>query len=254
VDAGIGSGTIKLQNTGLHSGNADVYAWSFVDPNDGLRETDIRAVGAQSLAGAFGGLPDDDRLIGFAVNTYGRWTDAANNEVDVLVDTNRDGTPDFVVIAADSGLVLAGSPNGQVLGIVVDLTTGDVVDLWTVSGPTNGSTIVVYAAASDFGLTAASGPFDYAVDTFSLEGFGDDETSGFAGFDPFQPAVSQGDFIGLDHGDHATLPVSVDLAHFGPAPALGWMIVTMDDANGGRQADLVSVADVGSKIHVHGHH
>ena len=254
VDAGIGSGTIKLQNTGLHSGNADVYAWSFVDPNDGLRETDIRAVGAQSLAGAFGGLPDDDRLIGFAVNTYGRWTDAANNEVDVLVDTNRDGTPDFVVIAADSGLVLTGSSNGQVLGIVVDLTTGGLVDLWTVSGPTNGSTIVIYAAASDFGLTEASGPFDYAVDTFSLEGFGDDETSGFAGFDPFHSAVSQGDFIGLDHGDHATLPVSVDLAHFGAAPALGWMIVTMDDANGGRQADLVSVADVGSKIHVHGHH
>ena len=58
VDAGIGSGTIKLNNSGLHSGNADVYAWGHVDPNDGLRETDIRAVGAQSLAGAFGGLPD----------------------------------------------------------------------------------------------------------------------------------------------------------------------------------------------------
>jgi minor extracellular serine protease Vpr len=254
VDAGTGSGTVKLHNSGLHSGNADVYAWGQVDPKDGLRETDIRAVGAQSLAGAFGGLPDDDRLIGFAVNTYGRWTDAANNEVDVLVDTNRAGTPDFVVIAADSGLVLTGSVNGQVLGIVVDLSTGGLVDLWTVSAPTNGSTMVIYAAASDFGVTAASGPFDYAVDTFSLEGFGDDATSGFAGFDPFQPAVSQGDFIGLDHGDHATLPVTVDLAHFGAAPALGWMIVTMDDANGGRQADLVSLADVGSKIHVHGHH
>ena len=107
--------------------------------------------------------------------------------------------------------------------------TGGLVDIWTVSAPTNGSTIVIFAAASDFGLTDGSGPFDYAVDTFSLEGFGDDSTSGVAGFDPFHPALSQGDFIGLDHGDAATLPVSVDLAQFATAPALGWMVVTMDD-------------------------
>jgi minor extracellular serine protease Vpr len=248
VAGGVANGTIKLNNSGLHSGNADVYSWGLVDPNDGLREVDIRAVGVQSLPGAFGGLPDSDRLLGFAVNTYGRWTSAANNEVDVLVDTNRDGTPDFVVIAADSGLVLAGSPNGQVLGIVVDLSTGGLVDIWTVSAPTNGSTIVVFAAASDFGLTASSGPFDYAVDTFSLEGFGDDSTSGLAGFDAFHPALSQGDFIGLDRGDRVNLPVSVDLARFAAAPAFGWMVVTMDDRNGGAQADLVSVAGVGSKI------
>ena len=102
VAAGEANGTIRLTNPGLHSGNADVYSLGLVDPNDGLREVDIRAVGVQSLPGAFGGLPDSDRLLGFAVNTYGRWTSAANNEVDVLVDTDRDGTPDFVVIAADS--------------------------------------------------------------------------------------------------------------------------------------------------------
>ncbi len=253
LDAGIGSSTINLRDTGLHSGNADVYAWGHVDPRDGLKEVDIRAVGAQSLDGAYGGLGNDDRLLGFAVNTYGRWTTAANNEVDLLVDTNRDGDPDFVVIAADSGLVLTGIPNGQVLGFVVDLSTGDLVDIWTVSAPANGSTIVIYAAASDFGLTDGGGPFDYAVDTFSLQDFGDDSTTGFAGFDPFHPAVSQGDFVGLDSGDRAGLPVTVDLARFGDAPALGWMVVTMDDANGAAQANLISVAGVGSKIHVHGH-
>lgn len=248
VAAGVASGRIRLTNPGLHSGNADVYSLGLVDPNDGLREGDIRAVGVQSLPGAFGGLPDSDRLLGFAVNTYGRWTTAANNEVDVLVDTDRDGTPDFVVIAADSGLVLAGAPNGQVLGIVVDLSDGSLVDIWTVSAPTNGSTIVIFAAASDFGLTDGSGPINYAIDTFSLEGFGDDSTSGVAGFDAFHPALSQGDFIGLDHGDAANLHVSIDLAQFATAPALGWMVVTMDDKNGGAQADLVSLAGVPSKI------
>ncbi len=253
VASGVATGTIKLTNPGLHSGNADVYSWGYGDPMDGIAEADIRAVGVQALPGAFGGLSDDDRLLGFAVNTYGRWTDAANNEFDVLVDTNHDGTPDFVVIAADSGLVLTGSSNGQVLGFVVDLSDGSLVgDPWTVSAPTNGSTIVIYAAASDFGLADGSGPIGYSVDSFSLEGFGDDATSGNATFDPFHPAVSQGDFVGLDHNDVASLPVTVGLAQFAATPSLGWMIVTMDDPNGGRQADLVSISGVGSDTLIHG--
>ena len=77
--------------------------------------------GVQSLPGVAGGLPDSDRLLGFAVNTYGRWTDAANNEIDLSVDVDRDGTPDFLVIAADSGLILTGAVNGQTLAFVVDL-------------------------------------------------------------------------------------------------------------------------------------
>ncbi|HEX7472267.1 MAG TPA: S8 family serine peptidase, partial [Candidatus Limnocylindrales bacterium] len=244
---GVSTGSVKLTNSGLHSGNADVYAWGYTDPRDGLKEVDLRAVGAQSLPGAFGDLPASDRLLGFAVNTYGTWTDAANSEVDLLVDTNRDGTPDFLVIAADSGLVLTGSSNGQVLGFVVELTGGTLVDIWNVSAPTNGSTMVIYAAASDFGLADGSGAFDYSVDATSLEGFGEDHTSGTASFDPFHSALSQGDFVTLTHGGHATLPVSVDLAHFADAPALGWMVVTMDDRNGAPQADLLSVVGASDK-------
>ena len=168
-------------------------------------------------------------------------------EVDLLVDTNRDGLPDFLVIAADSGLVLTGSANGQVLGFVVELTGGTLVDIWNVSAPVNGSTMVIYAAASDFGLSDGSGAFDYAVDASSLEGFGEDATSGNASFDPYHSALSQGDFIALTHGGHATLPVSIDLAQFADAPALGWMVVTMDDRNGGAQADLVGLAGASDK-------
>src|SRR4029077_19922240 len=89
-----------------------------------IKEVDIRAVGVQSLPGEFGGLPATDRLLGFAVNTDGRLTSAANNEIDVLVDTNQDGKPDFAVIASDGGLLLTGSVSGQTLGGVVDLKTG----------------------------------------------------------------------------------------------------------------------------------
>ena len=244
VDDGIANATVRLRNSGLHAGNADVYAWSFADPRDGLRDVDIRAVGVQSLPGGFGGLPDDDRLLGFAVNTWGRWTSAAANEIDLTVDVDGDGTPDYLVIAADSGLLLTGSVNGQTLAFVVSLTTGALVDIWTVSAPVNGSTIVIYAAASDFGLAAGAGRFEYALDAISIEDFGSDSTTGTASFDAFDPSVSQGDFIGLEQGDSASLPVAVDLARFADTPALGWMVVTMDDHNGGPQADLVHVAGV----------
>jgi hypothetical protein len=38
-----------------------------------------------------------------------------------------------------------------------------------------------------------------------------------------------------------TIPLTVDLAAFEANPALGWLIVTNDDANGKRQADRVPI-------------
>ena len=105
VAAGAATSTIKLTNTGLHSGNADVYAWGYADPKDGVREADLRAVGVQALPGSTG-RPAEHRSAARVRRQHLRpiRTDAANNEVDLSVDVDRDGTPDFVVIAADSGL------------------------------------------------------------------------------------------------------------------------------------------------------
>ena len=68
-----------------------------------------------------------------------------------------------------------------------------------------------------------------------------DEVDGRASLSVFDPAVSNGDFIGLNPGDSDTLDVSVNEAGQGANPSKGWMIVTLDDVNGAAQADLVPV-------------
>ena len=72
----------------------------------------------------------------------------------------------------------------------------------------------------------------------------EDEVDGRASLSVFDPAVSNGDFIGIDPGDSDTLDVSVNEAGQGDNPSLGWMIVALDDVNGAAQADLVPVGDL----------
>jgi len=241
VNDGIATSSIRLKNDQGHDGNADVYAWGEKDTREGYPLTDIRATGVQSLPGAAGGLADDDRLMVFAVNTWGRWSSPAQLDVEVEIDTNKDGTTDFYLVGYDGGLMLSGVPNGQPLSFLFDADF-NLVDLWPVSAPVNGSNYLLLAAASSLGLTGDAGSFDY--DTYVYPVFQDvpsDSASGQGHFDPFHPAVSQGDFIGLSKGQSATLGLSIDIAAYKANPALGWLIATSDDANGAPQADLVPI-------------
>jgi hypothetical protein len=241
---GSANSSFSISNPGNHKGFADVYQWGITDGYDGLAETDIRAVGLQSLPGEAGGLPSTDRLIGFAVNTWGRWSNVASNEIDVLINTDSDPAPEFAVIGIDEGFVLNADPNGHMVAFVVDIGAGLVVDEWNVIAPSNGSTAILYAAASDFGLASGDDPFGVSVQTFSATGLGDDSTAASALFDPWNPAVSQGDFIPLSHGQSVTEPAIVDVGSFEVTPALGWLVVANDDANGAAQADFVPIGSV----------
>ena len=107
------------------AGNVDVYQWGLQDPNDvneavmGGAGYDVRAAGVQSFEDGAG-----DALMVFALNAYDRWSNAATNEWDVSIDTNRDGTVDWVVIGFDIGALTTGTFNG-VLGVfLLDAETG----------------------------------------------------------------------------------------------------------------------------------
>ncbi len=86
--------------SGPIAGNVDFYAWGIEDENDaGTNSADVRAVGVQSFpSGA-------SSTIVFAVNTWDRWSNAAANEFDVVVDVdpaNRNGD-DYAVVGVDQG-------------------------------------------------------------------------------------------------------------------------------------------------------
>src|SRR6202035_4541876 len=100
----------------------------------------IRDVGVQSIPD--GSNPQDRDLV-FAINNYGKWANGSVNEYDVAIDTNGDGTPDFIVVGADLGLVTTGTENGIMASFTVDAATGNIVDAFLADSPMNGSTIVL---------------------------------------------------------------------------------------------------------------
>ncbi len=163
--------SIKFRNYGLHRGLVDVYAWGLTDGRDVVGEIDLRAAGVQSLDTELcTGIPDSsDRCLVFAINTWQRWSNAAANEFFVVIDVNKDGEPDYVIDAVDDGFVFAGDFNGLLDALVIDLSTGDLVGGFDAVVAANGTTLLLPALASDFGLDK-DGPvaFDYWVESYTL--------------------------------------------------------------------------------------
>ena len=222
--------SIRFQNFGLHKGIVDVYAWGLTDDREDVGEVDLRAAGVQSLATSVctGVADPSDRCLVFAINTWQPWSNAAANEFDVLVDVDKDGTEDYVLFSADDGLVFTGEPNGITDAFVVDLHSNEPIDVFDTVVSADGSTILLPALASDFGL-AKDGPasFEYFVASFAYlsdnlftdvmhTGDSARRPSENARFNPFSPSLSTGYFKSLcggqddhhpAHGAHLDVPL-----------------------------------------------
>jgi minor extracellular serine protease Vpr len=239
--------TLPVSNSGIHDGTADLYAWGIHDANETGAPMDVRDVGVQVQPGANFGVPNSDRGLVFLINTYGQATNQSVNEYDVLIDTNGDGKPDFVVFGADLGAVESGANDGIFASFTLDVSTGNIVDAFLADAPMNGSTIELPTLASDIGLSqGGKSTFTYSVNAFSNVPGGIVDTTGSAVFDPFNPAVSSGVFnpdgslITVSAGPGtASLPLSVNRGLQQSTHALGWLVASVDDANGAPQADEV---------------
>ena len=232
-------GSVRLTNTGIHAGSADVYAWGLRSGPIGAGSADVRAAGVQSLTTGMDGtpLPATDRLLVFAINTYQPWTSPAANEFDIAIDTDRSGFAEYLLAAVDHGLVTAGEPDGKMACFVFRASDRQVLKAEFAKAPANGTTVRCGVLASTLGLTPGAPPFDYAVGAASLVTAAVDRVPGVAQFDAFQPSISQGDHVSLGPGQDASLALWIDPPGFARAPALGWMIVTPDDASGPAQVE-----------------
>ncbi len=231
--------SLQVRNGGVHAGVADVYALGITDPRgDGSRGTDVRAVGVQALpAELFTGTPNpNDRGLQFAVNMWDRFTTMAPHEVDIAIDTNGDGSPDGYIVGIDDGAIFAGAFDGVYLSLVFDAGF-NLIDGYYADAPLNGSTVLLPALASDFGLAPGAGSFTYQVT--AIDGFTGipDQTATSPKFDAFTPAQSTGDFVPVASRAHLGIPAWYTKG----AGVRGWMVVSLDDANGAAQADLVTV-------------
>jgi hypothetical protein len=222
-----GSATATVTNkNGAGTGTADWYAWGLTDGRDkGIGSNDVRAVGAQAFPG----------ILAFAISTQNRWSTAAADEFDILIDVNGDGVDDYDAVAADLGSLTTGTPNGEDAVAVFNLATGAGSIRFLADAPSDSSTIVLPVLISQ--LCAAGAPclsssnprFTYHAVGFGLTDGTQDVVDGVASFNAFSPAISTGMFDVLDPGQSATETVTINSGEFGQTPPLGVMIVSHDN-------------------------
>jgi hypothetical protein len=195
---------------------------------------------------------ENDRSLVFVVNNWGRASNPAVSEFDIGISTRGNPAPEFFVVGVDFGVVTAGDFDGRFASFIFDANTGDLIDVWIATAPMNGSTVELPALASDIGLApnGDSTMFDYAVAAFSIVPGDPDipganfvDVTGFGKFRSHQPPVSTGDFVSLNPSQTKSGTLTVDKGQLAVSPVLGWLAVSLDDANGAAQADEIPIGN-----------
>ena len=230
------TGSLDVVNGGVHDGVADIYALGLQDgQGDGTNGTDVRAIGVQTFDS---GTPGDP-AVQFAINTWDRFTTAAPHQYEIDVDTNGDKTIDYYVIGLDEGWFFGGEIwDGVIVDVVFDADF-NLLDAWYSDAPINGSTVLLPIVASDIGLTAKKGTFTYTAIAWDGITGGMDATAGWATFNPFKPLQASGVGEILPAGTGDSIPVWADRDALEHHKVTGWMVVSLDDANGAPQAALL---------------
>ena len=240
-------GSAKVRNASKSvPGTADFYAWGLEGQNKKAGDVGIRAMGVQSIP--FNG----DQVLFFAINTWAPWANNAANEFDLLIDNNGDGKPDFAIVCADLGYLIGGAPVGQMVTAVINLNDPNNSPgiQYPVAAPTDGNTMLVPVFASDLGVTAANPRFAYGVQSFSGSG-ATDATAAMAKFNAFTSSISTAGYATVAPKATATVPLTLDPVEFKLTPALGVMVVGLDNASGRssapQQAPLFRIGGTGEQ-------
>jgi hypothetical protein len=239
------------------AGTADFYAWGLENSAPVTREPptwlppswELNEVGVQSFAvTAETCRTDGQQLIVFAINTRGRWSTASTDEFDIPISTTAGHFPDFEVVGIDFGLLTAGSSDGRMGSFVFkfDPATGKQIGNPTVFFLANArpdkSTILLPICSGQIGLTLAQPRFAYAAAGFDRFSGGSSVVPGPGFYNAWNSAVSQGQFVTLPAGASMSVPVAFDPKEEQNTPALGLLIVGLENLIGDPQARVIPVA------------
>ncbi len=234
--------TITNKN-GVIAGDADFYAWGLSDKKDkGKVSNDVRAIGVQSFP-----FNATNQFIGFSVNTYDPWSNASTNEFDIYVDVNNDGTDDYVVVGVDQGAVQTGTFNGRMLSFVFSTRSPGASANFFAQAPTDSSSLGIFILSSQLCrtsepcLNAANPRFTYTAASFDLQNGGVDEVDGSAKFNAWNNAVSTAGFQTVAPGGSATETIAINAAEWAQTPALGLMVMSIDNKSGADEAQLIDL-------------
>lgn len=154
---------IGLNNTGVGTAQNDAYALLAVSenlPEGGLGgqspTPDIRAVGINTIPVPAGFCSANPSFLWlFAVNTWERQEHLLPVSHQVLLDTNRDGVDDYVILNRDfSGLTTI--TDGRQLTWALNLATGSASAFFFAEHSTNTGNTVLYICGEQIGMNASA--------------------------------------------------------------------------------------------------
>lgn len=248
-----GVDTIDLTNTGVGTAQNDAFALIATSPNmaegaqgDQMPTPDLRAVGVNTFPVPANFCSGSASFIwAFALNTWERQSHVLPVSHQVWLDTNQDGTLDFVVLNRDlSGLNTIG--DGRQVTWAVNLATGGASAFFFAEHSTNTGNTVLYICGEQVGLTGAdmlSTNVDATVVTQDFYFGGPGDTVGGLTITPLgeQYFGITSDIPGKSDG---TLTV-IDFGAFpGNSPELGLMLITNGDRGSGARGGAVQGTEV----------
>lgn len=146
VAAAGGAGAVNLTNDGPSSGPAEGFTSVGVPPADSLAEVGYRTADAGD--GPY-------RTIDFGMALSTAWSSPSAQEVDIFLDVDEDGVDEYVLVAADLGLLLGADPEGVLATALFDLELGGGFLLYIADGDLNDRVAVLPAdLTGDFGFLA----------------------------------------------------------------------------------------------------
>jgi hypothetical protein len=193
--------TIVLTGTGVNTGSnyphdvvslVSALELQYVSPNEAASSTlndkaDLAYVGIASDVASTSHFTET--AIYFGIATQSDWSTPNEVEFDIYIDTNRDGTDDFVLFNSNGGWMTGQDQNDVLLTFLYNLNTNDVFVEDYVNGTSpsdydtpvfNNNVIVLPVYAADLGLTATNSKFYYRVVTYSADAPGNEPSIGGA--------------------------------------------------------------------------
>jgi hypothetical protein len=241
-----GTGSVTLNNTGgAVAGRLDVFSLtgsspqipsaSLPKPGDNFAIVDLKWVGVRlANAGAAGDA------IQFAVNTYGaRSHPNYPAEFDIFIDTNNDGTNDFVVFNAENGGFGA---SGQNVTALLNLATNTSVVRFFTDADLGSSNAILTVLRSDLGMSAGS-QFRFSVVAFDnyFTGIGTDSINNML------YTLNTPQFTGgvapspVPVGGSSILTVNAVPGGASASPSQSGLLLMYRDGRAGREADAITV-------------
>jgi hypothetical protein len=239
LSGGTADATLVNVASNGQAGTGEVFALTGTSPElpasalpgegDGFAIVDLAAVGVRTGGG----------VVQFGVNTYGeRAHPTAPAEFQVLIDTDRDGNPDFLVFNADLSLGVA---DGRNVVFVNRIGTPTATPFFFTDANLNSANAILTAPLGALGL-AAGDQFDFdvvAVDRYFTDAV-TDTVEGMT-FTVGTPRYTSDEVVEVAASESAPLTITEVDGGAGASPSQTGMLVLWRDGVRGQEASSITV-------------